>query len=85
MQFITGALVPYLIYKLRRLSIARHFLATAVNMQEKSISTDSILRAEIDATKPSYTVLIYSFYLNRTLKIDNINLFSMCPLFINVC
>lgn len=61
-QVITDGILPYIKYKFGRISVGRRFSATHYNSQGRPITQETILRAEVDGTKPSFLVGIHSLH-----------------------
>jgi len=54
-QQVQESLLPYLVYKLRRIRIHAHYFA--VNTDRSCISEQTLLRGEVEKSKDKYKVL----------------------------
>jgi len=56
-QQVQESLVPYLAYKLRRISVRTHYFAINTGTDQSCVTEQMLLRGEVEKTKDEYKVL----------------------------
>jgi len=57
-QQLQESLLPYLVYKLRRIRIRTHYFAINTGTDKSCVSDQTLLRGEVEKSKDEYKVIL---------------------------
>ena len=77
-QQVQEALVPFIVYKLRRITIHTHYFAINTGTDQSCVNERTLLRGEVEVSKDSYQVLSGNYLQHGDCLHVDIKLSFMC-------